>query len=102
MFPDHAKVEYVKSGGNGGMGSEDIIGARGMLGFFEAETVIRHQHSNSLDSQECGVAFVHVIDGGTEAQRLERAQAADAQHDLLLDALVIVAAVELIGDLAMF
>ena len=45
--------------------------------------------------------FVHVIDGRAEAQRLERAQAADAQHDLLLDALVIVAAVELIGDLAM-
>src|SRR5665213_2322806 len=71
-----------------------------MLGFFEAEAVIRHQNSNSLDSQECGMPFVHVIDGGAEAQRLKRAQAADAEHNLLLDALVIVAAIEMIGDLA--
>ncbi len=65
------------------------------------KTVIRHQNANALDGQECGMPFVHVIDGGAEAQRLERAQAADAEHDLLVNALVIVAAVELIGDLAM-
>ena len=41
------------------------------------------------------MAFVHVEDGRLEAQRLQGAQAADAQHDLLADARVDVAAVEL-------
>ena len=37
---------------------------------------------------------------GSNAQLLERAQAADAEHDLLADALVDIAAIELVGDVA--
>ena len=101
MFADQADVETVEPGGHRGVGGEDVVGARGVQRFFEAQTLLRHQNANSLDGQKRRMPFVHVKDGGAEAQRLERAQAADAQHDLLLDALVIVAAVQLVGDLAM-
>ena len=100
MFAHHAEIEQVESSGHGRMGGEDIIGARRMQGFFEAETLIRHQDTNALDGQKRRMPFVHVIDGRAEAQRFERAQAADAQHDLLADALAIIAAIELVGDFA--
>ena len=44
------------------------------------------------------MAFVHVEDRGQIAHLLEGAQAANAQHDLLLDARAVVAAVEVLGD----
>ena len=44
------------------------------------------------------MALVHVADHRVDAQRPERAEAADAQHDLLPDAHLLVAAVELVGD----
>ena len=62
--------------------------------------LLLHQHADPLDRQERRVAFVHVEDGGLEVQRLQRAQAADAEHDLLADARVDVAAVQRIGDVA--
>ena len=48
------------------------------------------------------MAFIHVIDGGIESQGFEGAQSADAEYDFLTDAFEIVAAVELIGDFALF
>ena len=41
-----------------------------------------------------GVAFVQVEDGRRRAERLQRADAADAEDDLLLDARFAIAAVE--------
>ena len=41
-----------------------------------------------------GVAFVQVEDAGFDAERLQRADAADAEDDLLLDARLAIAAVE--------
>ena len=54
--------------------------------------LLRHQQADALDGQERRMAFVHVIDGGPQAQLLQRPQSADAQNDLLPDALVMVAA----------
>ncbi len=68
--------------------------------FVEAEPGVAHEDAHLLERQKGRVAFVHVEDGGLEAQRLERAHAADAQHDLLPDARIVIAAVERIGDVA--
>ena len=46
--------------------------------------------------------LVHVEDGGLVAQRFESAHAADAEHDLLADSHVVVAAIKLAGDAAIF
>ncbi len=53
-----------------------------------------------LEDDEGGVAFVQVVDGRVRAERAQRAHAADAEHDLLLDAGLAVAAVEARRQLA--
>jgi hypothetical protein len=54
-----------------------------------------------LEREEGGVAFVQVVDDACViAQRLEQARTAHAQHDLLAQAIVLVAAVEGIGERA--
>ena len=60
-----------------------------------------HQDPNALQREECRVPLIHVIYRGLQPQQLQRAETADAQHDLLADALVLIAGVELAGDIAM-
>ena len=48
--------------------------------------------------EEAGVALVHVEDGGLDAAGRERLDAADAEQDLLAQAVLAVAAVEAVGD----
>ena len=50
--------------------------------------------------QQRRVAFVHVVDVYMQAQRMRHAHAAHAQHDLLLQPVVGVAAVQVIGQAA--
>ena len=61
---------------------------------------VAHVQADLFQREEGGVAFVHVEDGGLETHRLQGAHAADAEHDLLADARIDIAAVERIGDIA--
>ena len=56
----------------------------------------------SSSGGERAVAFVQVSDAGRDAERRERAHAADAEQQLLADADALVAAVEPRGQLAIF
>ena len=56
--------------------------------------------ADALDADEGGVSLVAVIDVVPDAQLAQGADAADAQQDLLLEAVLPVAAVEVVGDLA--
>ena len=51
-----------------------------------------------LQRQQRGMPFVHVIGLDVEAKRPQQAVAADAQHDLLAQAVGIVAAIEIAAD----
>ena len=68
--------------------------------FVEAHLPFAHEQPAALERQECRMAFVHVEHGRLQAQRLQRAQSADAQHDLLPQAHVRIAAIELVRDVA--
>ena len=57
-------------------------------------TPLLDQIADALQHDEAGVPFVEVEHAGLDAERLQRADAADAEHDLLLDARLAVAAVE--------
>ena len=50
--------------------------------------------ANALQHDERGVPFVEVEDAGLDAERPQRAHAADAEDDFLLDARLAVAAVQ--------
>ena len=52
------------------------------------------QVPNALEYDEAGVSFVQVEHRRVGAERLQRADAADAEDDLLLDARFAIAAVE--------
>ena len=53
-----------------------------------------HRHPHALEDEERRVALVDVPGGRLDAERGQRARAAHAEHDLLLDARVAIAAVE--------
>ena len=66
---------------------------------------VGHVLTDPLDPEEPGVALVHVEDLGRRqpldlGERADRAHTADARQDLLLDAVLLVAAVEPVGDAA--
>jgi len=77
-------------------GREDVE-ARGDRG-VGGEALVLHQDAHALEPDERRVALVHVAHHGVEAERVQGAQAAHSQHDLLADAVLLVAAVELVGD----
>ena len=58
------------------------------------------QIADALQHDEAGVPFVQVEDARIRTERLQRADAADAEDDLLLDARLAIAAVEARRELA--
>ena len=95
-----AGVEQVDAGRHGRVSSEDVAGAGGFQRFVEGELVLAHVDADLFQREERGMALIHVEDGGLQTHGFERAHAADAEHDLLADARVVIAAVERIGDVA--
>jgi hypothetical protein len=62
---------------------------------FEVEPL-----AEPLEHEEGRMTFVHVEHGRVETERAERADAADAEHELLAEPVLAVAAVEPVGDRA--
>ena len=69
-------------------------------GLGEREVLFLHEPADLLEGHEGRVALVDVANRRPELELLEGARAADAQHDLLLEAHLMAAAVETGGDLA--
>ena len=94
--------EAVVTGGNRRVRGEDALAAHlldvGLGG--RAQRSAAQLPLQQRQRQQRRVAFVHVVDVYTQAQRVGHAHAAHAQHDLLLQAVVGVAAVQVIGQAA--
>ena len=67
-------------------------------GLGEGQPVVDDGPADALEAEEPGVALVHVEHLGVDAEGLEGPDAADAQQDLLAEAVLDVAAVEAVGD----
>ena len=102
VIEHHTRVEQIDSGRHRGVRGEDIANPGRFERLLKGQPVILHQHPGPFNTQKGRVPFVHVVHGRLVAQFLQRPQAPNTQHDLLADALVMVAAVELVGDLAIF
>ncbi|MNS67621.1 hypothetical protein D3C72_1008770 [compost metagenome] len=94
--------EGVVAGGHGRVGGEDGVGGDRLEGLVEVQAVVLDHLADALEAQEGRVALVHVPGGRLDAEGAERAHAADAEDDLLGDAHVVVAAVELRAEAAVF
>jgi hypothetical protein len=55
-----------------------------------------------FERKKSGVAFVHMVNRGLQANRLQRSVAADSKQNLLPDSHLVVAAVQLVGQIALF
>ena len=96
------EAELVVAGGNRGVGGEDAlladgfdVGFGGVLERLAGEVVFEQ-----ADGEEGGVALVHVVDLGFTAEGVEQSDAAEAEDGLLTEAVVGVAAVEVVGEAA--
>ena len=89
------------AGRHRGVRGKDEAGRGENTGFGEAEMLRFHEGADAFKGEKSGMAFVHMIDGGAEAESLQSADAADAEKDFLADAHIQIAAVELRGDGAM-
>jgi hypothetical protein len=94
--------EAVVAGGNRGVGGEDALAAHHIdVGFGGgAQRSAAQLPFKQRQGEQRGVAFVHVVDVDPVAEGVGHARAAHAEHDLLLQAVVGVAAVEMIGEAA--
>ena len=95
---DEGGLERVVAGGDGRVRREDAAGAVGFARDREADAALAHGAADALDGQKRRVAFVHVAHGRREAHGFERVDAADAEHDFLPDAELLIAPVERAGD----
>ena len=85
--------EMVVARGHRRVRREDRVRRHGLERAFQVEA-LAHQRAHALEHEERRVPLVDVPRGGLDAHRRQRARAAHAEHDLLLDARVAVAAVE--------
>ncbi len=88
--------EAVDPGRHRRVGGEDATGPHGFDRFGERQA-LAHQLPGPLQAEEAGVPLVGVEHLGLEAERLQGAHAADAEEDLLADAVLGVAAVQPVG-----
>jgi hypothetical protein len=95
---DHPHREGVVARGHRRVRREARAGLHCLSSRREIEPVLLHQHPDALQHRERRVPLIHVAHRGDLPEQLERANAADAQNDLLLDPRVLIAAIQLGGD----
>ena len=94
----HVGAEDIVGGLDVGVGGEHARLAHHFHGLGEDEALVLHQHPGPLEGGERRMALVHVHDRDLDAEGVEHFHAADAQDDLLLQAHLGIAAVELGGE----
>ena len=95
---DQLAGEAVDAGRHRRVGGEDARRAHRLDGLAVREAGVLHELADALEAEEAGVALVGVEHLGVDAERVEGAHAADAEEDLLAEAVLGLAAVEPVGD----
>src|SRR5699024_8103777 len=98
VLPQHGLRKGVVACGNGCMRGEERRGAHYFQRFAERQAVPFYQLVDAFDADEGRMPFVAVVYVGTDAQPVERPDAAHAEQDFLPEAVFEVAAVEIVRD----
>ena len=98
IFLHQLRVEGVVARRHRRVRGEDAAGGDRLQGLDEGKFFPGHQHPDPLQPQECRVPLVHVKNRRLDAHRVECPHPTDAQHDLLPHPHVVVAPVQLVGD----
>jgi hypothetical protein len=99
---DHFAGKMIVARRHRRVGGENRVRRDSFERALEVHFLCLHQRTRPLQHQEGGVAFVHVPDRGLDAHGFQRAESAHAQDYFLLDAHLAIAAIKLVGDVAVF
>ena len=102
VLADHLLGECVVTCGHGGVRREERRRADDFERFGERQLLVVHHLADAFDADERGVTLVAVEHLVLDTQFAQGPDAADAQQNLLLEAVLPVAAVEVVGDLTVF
>ena len=97
VMRDELGVEHLVAGGHRRVRGEDgrALDVRERVGCRHA---VGDERAHAFDREERGVALVHVEDGRVDAQRGECTHAADAEQQLLFDAVLAIARVQRVRE----
>ena len=98
ILAEEALVEVVVAGRHGRVDGIESAGANQLHSLVERQMLLLDIVAEALQVAECGMSLVAVVDVLLDAQLLQRQHASDAQQDLLLQAVLPVAAIERVGD----
>ncbi|HTQ23323.1 MAG TPA: hypothetical protein VMI09_01420 [Candidatus Binataceae bacterium] len=90
---DHCRIDAVEPGRNRSMGCKEIAGARSGQRNLERLSVLDHEFTCAFEYGKSRVAFVQMADFRFETDGAEQSPAADAEHQLLLQAQFFPAAI---------
>ena len=95
---DECGIEHLVPRRHGRVRREDCRRAKPLQRRFSRQAPILDELAQALQLEKCGVALVQVEDGRVDTELAKHAHARDAEHELLVQAVLTVAAVELVGD----
>ena len=98
VFPHQLERKRVVPRGHRGVRGENIARRHDLERRVKIKLVLSHAAPDQFERKKRAVAFIHVIRRGLDPHRVQRVDAADAEHDLLLDPHLMIAAIELRGD----
>jgi hypothetical protein len=96
----HVCTESIMAGLDGRMSGQNGLDARFSKRLIDAEPIVLHSLTHSLQQGKGAVAFVQVDDGRTYANCAQRPQASDTEQDLLADPGQLIASVQTGGELS--
>ena len=98
VFPEQTFVEGVVPGRDRGMCREQRRGPHEFKSLRIVEIVILDVFTESLQTGECRMAFVALLDLGLYAELPQRPDATDTEKQLLLEPVFPVPAIKMMGD----
>ena len=79
---------------HGRMGCKDAAAADNFAGLLKGKPLFDHERFDPFQEQECRMPLVDVVNAGLDAQLCQQPDASDPEEDLLLDARLLIGAVE--------
>src|SRR5215471_12684750 len=94
MFFHQIRMEPIVTRRNRSMCRENHLPRHAAHRFVEANTFIVHPVSNRFEHGKCAVPFIQMEDAGSDSQGFQRAEASDAEKELLPNTDASIAAIE--------
>src|SRR5204863_8353648 len=93
MFLHHVERKCIVPRRDRRVRCEDTRGPNLIRGFLEGLSLL-HEFTGTFEQHESGMAFIRMEDGRMNSQRAQYSYATHSEHDLLPDAMFLIAAIQ--------